>query len=46
MTDADSELAKFLVELLALSEKEGIVRINREWLAKQRGQAAKPEVTT
>jgi hypothetical protein len=35
----------FLASLLALCEKEGIVRINREWLAKQRGRAAKPGVT-
>jgi len=31
---------ELLVEILILCEKEGIVRINREWLLKQPGRAA------
>ena len=34
-----------LVSFLVWCEKEGLVTINREWLARQRGRAAKPGVT-
>lgn len=40
-----SSVKDLLVSFLVCCEKEGAVTINREWLARQRGRAAKPGVT-
>jgi len=35
MSQVEGRLAKFLVDLLILCERQGIVRINRDWLKAQ-----------